>query len=683
MPIISNQIQNNQRSNTTVTPQSRTYRSGGTTVRLHEGQTLKGVVTDVHGKEITLSMNDGSSFTGNLPDASQYSIGQKAAFQITGLAENTIYLKAMTGAYLLDMEDTIEQALEEASLPKTDRNIDVVRSLLKNQQSISRDNILSSIRLCAQFPDADVDSVITMNRLSLPLTKESVAQFENYENQNHQLLYKMESLTDSVNEMMESIVSHVPRLTKEIASRIFSIALDGEPSAEEQALTAKQPETETANSVPASEAASSEADESTTAGSTGETEAAVLEQDATGNTTADEKISSGTENEKAAGTNTAGEDVAAENNTVKDSDETGTAETVSRENSSGEKVSGQNTLNPKEMTAEANAGDESLSAEEQSSAEKTVSGPFSRMRQLFSNLTENTLALKSAAADSELSEDFRTPFIHEQTGFILSQSEREEFSQSLSEYPLPDSVKEGIADGTITAREFLTQVQNAFPQMTEEQAGTLLTSKSFQSILKAQFRSNWTISPEQMKEPDAMNDLYNKMSRQLSDLENFSQNTFGKDIFSELSESARDMQDNMDFMKTMNQTFQYMQLPLKLENQNAHGDLYVMTRKESLKKDPNHLKVLLHLEMDALGTLDIHIARENTSVSAHFYVTKKSTKDLLETNMELLSNAINEQGYAFTSELSMKEKELDIVNDFIGADAPVGDFKRYNFDLRA
>ena len=136
-------------------------------------------------------------------------------------------------------------------------------------------------------------------------------------------------------------------------------------------------------------------------------------------------------------------------------------------------------------------------------------------------------------------------------------------------------------------------------------------------------------------------------------------------------------------MRTLNQTFQYIQLPLKLQNQNTHGDLYVMTRKESLKKDPNHLKVLLHLDMEALGTLDIQIARENTAVSAHFFISKKPTKDLLERNIELLSDAINRQGYAFHSELSMKEKEMDVVKDFIGAEAPVGDFKRYNFDLRA
>lgn len=637
MPIISNNVQNNGRSSSSVPPRSRAYKSGGVSVRLQEGQTLKGVVSDVHGNEITLSMEDGSSFTGKLPDANQYSIGQKAAFQITSLSDNTIYLKAMTGAYLLDMEDTIEQALEEANLPKTERNLDVVRSLLQNRQSISRDSILASIRLCSRYPEADVNAVITMKRLNLPLTAESVKQFENYQKQSHQLLYKMNSLTDSIGEMMESIGTRVPRLAKEMGSCILSLALESTPSPEELAL----PESRLTNTDIAAEKVSS---------------LPVL-YDAEGTVITSEVLTAGN---VSAAFDENGVPVPAD--TLKEYVE------IAR-NMDADPETGQIT-------------DEPLVAPPQTD-EATSGGPLSRMRQLFSNLTDGNSALKSAVAQSGLAEDFRTPFIHEQTGFILSPAIRQDFARFLSEFPLPETIKEGISDGTITAREFLAEILRTFPDMTEEQAGKLLASKPFQSILKGQFMSNWTISPEHMKDPGAMNELYQKMSDQFDALAKFSEQTLGKDIFPQISENAQDMQNNMDFMRTLNQTFQYIQLPLKLQNQNTHGDLYVMTRKESLKKDPNHLKVLLHLDMEALGTLDIQIARENTAVSAHFFISKKPTKDLLERNIELLSDAINRQGYAFHSELSMKEKEMDVVKDFIGAEAPVGDFKRYNFDLRA
>ena len=143
------------------------------------------------------------------------------------------------------------------------------------------------------------------------------------------------------------------------------------------------------------------------------------------------------------------------------------------------------------------------------------------------------------------------------------------------------------------------------------------------------------------------------------------------------------MNQNLDFMKTLNDAFQYIQLPIKLQNQNAHGDLYVMTRKESLKKNPNKLKAVLHLDMDHLGTLDIHITRENTAVTAAFYTDNEKTSALFSRNMDMLKDAINEQGFAFQGTMNLKEKDVDIVKDFLGAEAPVGDMKRYSFDLRA
>lgn len=602
MAIISNSIQNNSQgtSSGVSSPRSQTYRSGNSTIQLQEGQTLKGVVSDVHGKEITLSMEDGSSFTGKLPDASQYSIGQKAAFQITSLDNNTIYMKAVTGAYLLDIEDTIEQALEEASLPKSDRNIEVVRSLLQNQQSISRENIMSSIQLCARFPKIDVNAVITMKRLNLPMTQESVQQFENYQNQNHQLLSKMDTLTNEIAKMLNSIGSQVPRLASEIGTRILAMALEGNPSLEENALT------ETTTTIPAETATDGKAQ-----------------------TTAEL---------------------------------TDSPEITEEENA---KMSGSETMPGETTDAAQNPG------------------PLARMRQLFTTLTDGNAAARTALTESGLSEDFRTPFIHEQAGFILSPEERQSFASFLSEYPIPEELKQGIADGAITARQFLTAIKDMLPQLSDEQAGKLLTSKAFQDLVKAQFTSGWTVSPEQLKKEQALDVLYDKMSRQFEALSHFSEQVLGKNIFSQLSQNASDMSNNLDFMKMMNQTFQYIQLPLKLQNQNAHGDLYVMTRKEALRKNPDKLSVLLHLDMDHLGTLDIRIIKEYTAVSASFFVSTRETKDLLERNIELLNDAINEQGYAFTSQLSMKEKDIDVVKDFIGADAPVGDLKRYNFDLRA
>ena len=219
--------------------------------------------------------------------------------------------------------------------------------------------------------------------------------------------------------------------------------------------------------------------------------------------------------------------------------------------------------------------------------------------------------------------------------------------------------------------------------MSPEQASALISNKDFQMLVKEQLMTGWSITPKAFAKKENIEKLYHKLDEQLTTLSKLSQTVSSQSAFKELGNTALDMQNNLHFMKELNQTFSYFQIPLRLQEENAHGDLYVMTKKGALKNHPDKLSVLLHLEMEHLGELDIHIKRDNSYIETKFFVEDKKTRRLLETNIELLRDAMNEQGYSFTSEFSTKEKDIDIVKDFIAQDKPIGDMKRYSFDLRA
>lgn len=591
MPISSNSVHNNQNQSGSMNTASakRTFRSGGGTITVREGETLKGVVSDIHGNEITISMEDGSSFTGKLPEASQYSIGQKAAFQITGLDGGTIYMKAISQAYLLGIEDTIEQALEEAGLPKSPRNLEIVRSLLLNQQSISRENIAESLQLCAKYPNADVNSVITMKRLGMPMDMATVTQFDQYNKQTHQLLTRMDALADSINELLTELAKENPSIARYATGEVLDMVLQSLPSLEEQNLTATQLQANL-SAAPGTEAAEG----------------------------AD--LLPGEENQEI----------------------------------------------PPEATEDTQA------------AGQTATSPFARMKQLLNGITDRASSPAGAEAKP-------TEFIPEQTGHLLTAEERSALSDLLGKYTENKELLTALEKGDLTARELLTNIKDTLTTLPDEELHRLVSQKAFQKVIKGQFLSGWTLSPEGLKEEGSIDTLYNRMQQQFSDLTNLSRMFATRNSGEQIINTTSDLQQNLAFMKMLNEQFAYMQLPLKLSQQNAHGDLYVMTRKNALKKSKDNLKVLLHLEMDSLGTLDIHITKDHTSISTQFYTAKETARKLLEKNVELLKDAINEQGYSFTSEFLAKEKDIDLVHDFIESDSPAPPtaVKRYNFDLRA
>lgn len=610
MAITSNSVQNNQNrsGNLNTNAARRAYRTSGGMINVREGETLKGVVSDIHGSRITISMDDGSSFSGTLPEASQYSIGQKAAFQITSLEGGTIYMKAVSQAYLLGMEDTVEQALEEAGLPKSPRNLEVVRSLLENQQSISKKNIMDSLKLCARYPQADVNTVISMKRLGMPMDPASVAQFDNYQNQSHQLLYRMNALTESVNDLLLGLVKENPSIARYAAGEVLNIALNSIPSLEEFNLTAQR------------QAANAEG---------------MIGTDGVLSPETGDKISSA---------------------------------------ANGELPPTANDELPPAANDEVPPGADPSS----NRSAETGNSPFARMRQLLTNMADRTAGAKASGEPS-------ASFIPEQSGHILSAAERSELAGIMEKFSADKESLSLLRDGTLTAREILTTIKNALPSLSDEDLQALLNTRGFGKLTKGQFLSGWTLSPEGLKEENGIERLYGKMQEQLNELTSLNRMFATRPAGESIVNTTADMQQNMEFMKMLNEQFTYLQLPMKLSQQNAHGDLYVMTRKNALKKSKDNLKVLLHLEMDSLGVLDIHITKEHTNISTTFFVEKEAARKLMEKNADLLKEAINKQGYSFTSEFTAKEKDIDLVHDFMEQDspAPVGTVTRYNFDLRA
>ena len=578
--------------------------NGGSLV-VSEGQVLKGVVTDIHGKQITIQMNDGTSFSGQLADASNYSIGQGAAFQVTGTTAGVIYMQATGDAYLLGLEDTISQALEEAALPKSPRNVEIVRSLLEGRQSISRQSIMDTIQLCAKFPNNNVNAVITAKNLSLPMTEQSISQLEQYQNQTHQLLYKMDTLTNSINQVLNLIGDKAPNVASVIGDKILELALESYGLPEDE-----QP----------------------------------------GNLSTDTALGGQPVSEETAGLTTG----------------------VATETTAGEITGGE--IISEEIIGGENTGEKIASGE--NAGKELTDGEVSD-KETDNNHVVNTESGVNNSSAGEFS------FHKSQLGSLLNTEARAHLSDLINHLPLSEEIKQAVTNGTITSKDFLSTIKDALSNMSSDDAAAIISDKDFQAILKEQLMNGWSMTPRSFAKKENIDRLYEKLDKQLTTLTKLSQSVSAQSAFKELNSAASDMQGNLQFMKTLNDTFSYFQLPLRLQEENAHGDLYVMTKKGALKNNPDKLSVLLHLEMEHLGELDIHIKKDKSYIETKFYLSEKKTRHLLETNIELLRNAINEQGYSFTSEFSMKEKDLDIVKDFIAQDKPIGDMKRYNFDLRA
>lgn len=233
-----------------------------------------------------------------------------------------------------------------------------------------------------------------------------------------------------------------------------------------------------------------------------------------------------------------------------------------------------------------------------------------------------------------------------------------------------------------TPQEFLRQVQQMLKEgsLPLKQAKELFSAKEFLNILKSELQKQWFMEPQNV-DNKSMEELYKRVQEQanrlLSEISNFAKEDSG------LYKAVANIKENVDFMNQLNQMFTYVQLPLKMANQNAHGDLYVYTNKKSLAKKDGKVTALLHLDMEHLGPMDIYVSMQDQKVSTKFCLEKEEHLDFLEKHMHILTERLNKRGYQIQTEVTSHEKSANVMDEMLKQEKGNMVISQYAFDVRA
>ena len=160
----------------------------------------------------------------------------------------------------------------------------------------------------------------------------------------------------------------------------------------------------------------------------------------------------------------------------------------------------------------------------------------------------------------------------------------------------------------------------------------LLANKGAQKLLSDGMSRLWTIEPKDVAEPGKVDELYTRLNRQLHQLNQMLVENGQKE--SPAFKAVSNMSQNIDFLQQLNQAYTYVQLPLRLQQGDAHGDLYVYTNKRNLAAKDGQISALLHLDMEHLGPVDVYVAMQSERVSTRFYVQDDEMLDFLEEKEE-------------------------------------------------
>lgn len=289
-------------------------------------------------------------------------------------------------------------------------------------------------------------------------------------------------------------------------------------------------------------------------------------------------------------------------------------------------------------------------------------------------VTENTELESEIKNSSEEIED---------NGVILQKSEngiegKEEISS------LADKAKKNLPDKT--------GIKISFPEESEDSvvkdgkdiknAGRLLKSPGFREQFEKALSDRFRLTPEEVSKEDSVSRLYSKLNETVKSL--MEQMEAGGKTQTPVYNALNNVNSNLEFMNQLNQTFNYVQIPLKLSGQNATGELYVYSNKKSLARSDGNVSALLHLDMDHLGPVDVHVTlNEQNNVKTRFYLKDDAALDLISENIDILNKRLEKRGYRMDSEFINKNEGSSVISEILSDTRNISVISTTSFDARA
>lgn len=271
-------------------------------------------------------------------------------------------------------------------------------------------------------------------------------------------------------------------------------------------------------------------------------------------------------------------------------------------------------------------------------------------------------------------------------GFLLSDKQIEELNEQVRML-LPNLQENNISlyseDSSVVG--ILNDIKSML-ENTPANAGTLrhlFSGEAFKLMLKEALEQQWMIKPGDLeKNPKKLDGLYDKIEKQITNMEIILK-TSG--VVNPKAEALADnIRGNIEFMNQINEAYTYVQVPLKMNEKNASGQLYVYTNKKSMSNPDKELSAFLHLDLEHLGGTDVSIKMLHRKVTTNFYLDSDESYALVKQFLPVLEKRLHDKGYNCELNVNSGSKQMNFVAGFLKKDLPpTGQVHRYSFDIRA
>lgn len=165
---------------------------------LKEGEVFRGEILDIVGDKVTISLEDQAKLMARLQAGVELGVGDRLLFSVKENTANQVVIKPVFDSLYSAQTQVLEKALDLAGLSPTEKNFTVAKELMDAGMPVDKSSMVTILSQSMRFEGTSLQTLVSMNKLQIPVTAENITQFGRYENLQHSLTSDIAATAESV-----------------------------------------------------------------------------------------------------------------------------------------------------------------------------------------------------------------------------------------------------------------------------------------------------------------------------------------------------------------------------------------------------------------------------------------------------------------------------------------------------
>ena len=194
------------------------------------------------------------------------------------------------------------------------------------------------------------------------------------------------------------------------------------------------------------------------------------------------------------------------------------------------------------------------------------------------------------------------------------------------------------------------------------------------------FKELFFIRPEQLKDnTDTKLRNTSKLYKEIYEVVDALEKTETQSPQKQEAKVYADVKSNIEFLNIASKYDTMIHIPLVIQKQLKHGELYIFNQKKHSKKNYHEASMLISLETVYLGAIEAYVKKYNKQISCQFKTDDESIEKIIKSSIYLLKENLKNKGYDLATVSYIPSSQAFTTKEDVRGEMPSG---RYRFDTK-